>query len=167
MYSVIQHDFCDPLILLIHTKVGICSKGQFSFFPILWSTGAARYTRMHRVNAVECNDIVSIQYTYCVPPAQAELTLLPEYPTINRRPRLSPAEIPPSQSLLARLQEVPVPDTSAMTLSSQSTGSVKVMRMFQLETSSSNGPTWISPCQFPGPSDSSMTHSSPEQRGAS
>ena len=60
MYSVIQHDFCDPLILLIHTKVGICSKGQFSFFPILWSTGAARYTRMHRVNAVECNDIVPI-----------------------------------------------------------------------------------------------------------
>ena len=60
MYSLIQHDFCDPLVLLIHTKVGICSKGQFSFFPILWSTGAARYTRMHRVNAVECNDIVSI-----------------------------------------------------------------------------------------------------------
>ena len=60
MYSVIQHDFCDPLVLLIHTKVGICSKGQFSFFPILWSTGAARYTRMHRVNAVECNDIVPI-----------------------------------------------------------------------------------------------------------
>ena len=48
------------MVLLIHTKVGICSKGQFSFFPILWSTGAARYTRMHRVNAVECNDIVSI-----------------------------------------------------------------------------------------------------------
>ena len=56
---------CDSTLLLwplgtAYTKLGICSKGQFSFFPILWSTGAARYTRMHRVNAVECNDIVSI-----------------------------------------------------------------------------------------------------------
>ena len=91
------------------------------------------------------------------------LTLFPEYPTIKRTPRLSPAGIPPSQSLLARLQEVPEPETSAMTVSSQSTVSVKVMRTFQLVTSSSNGPSWSSPCQLPGPSDSSMTHSSPTQ----
>ena len=69
------------------------------------------------------------------------LTLLPEYPTIKRTPRLSPAEIPPSQSLLARLQEVPEPDTSAITVSSQSTVSVKVTRTFQLVTSSSKGPS--------------------------
>ena len=80
---------------------------------------------------------------------------------MNLTPRVSPAVMTLSQSLLARLHVLPDPDTSAMTLSSQSRGSEKVMRMFQLVTSSWKGPSWTRPCQLPGPSDSWMTHSSP------
>ena len=82
---------------------------------------------------------------------------------MNLTPRLDPAVITLSQSLLARLHVLPDPDTSAITLSSQSRLSEKFIRMFQLVTSSSKGPSWTRPCQLPGPSDSSMTHSSPQQ----
>ena len=94
---------------------------------------------------------------------------------------VSPAGRLLSQSLLARLQEAPPPDTAPITLqpiggqyqgqltnrravwghlSSQSRGWVKVMRMVQVVTSSCQGPRVTCPAHCPASSLSTTTHSS-------